>query len=63
MLLQMALFHFLGLSNILLYICATSSLSIDLLLHILAFVSSAVMTIGGVCIILNYSFIWIYAQK
>ena len=33
------------------------------LLPCLAIVNSAAMNIGGVCIFLNYSFVWIYAQE
>ena len=31
--------------------------------YVLAIVNSAAVNIGGACIFLNYSFVWIYAQE
>jgi len=65
--LQIALFDFLWLSNILLYVCTTSSLSIYLTMdvlgcfHVLTTVNSA--AIRGMCIFLNYNFIQIFAWE
>ena len=77
MLLQMALFHsFLWLCNIPLYIeigidtdiyhifFIYSSIDRHLgCFHVLAIVNSGAVNIGGACIFLNYSFLWIYAQE
>ena len=31
--------------------------------HVLAIVNSAAVNMGGACIFLNYSFVWIYTQE
>ena len=70
MLLQMALFSsYLWLSNIPLYVCITSSLSIHLLkfrlLPYLSIVNNAAVNIGvqKKCVFLNYGVLQMYAKE
>ena len=66
--LQITQFHsFLWLSNVPLYICTTSSLSIHLLMGMWllpwsGYCKECCNEHWGACVFLNYGFLWVYAQ-